>query len=49
MIILMILIKILDSPEVYVTNGVLSMADEEVDIYLRQLSNKKKLFSYNKN
>ena len=25
------LLKILDSPEVYVTNGVLSMADEEVD------------------
>ena len=38
------LLKILDSPEVYVTNGVLSMADEEVDIYLRQLSNKKKTF-----
>ena len=43
------LLKLLDSPEVYVTNGVLSMADEEVDIYLRQLSNKKKTFSYNKN
>ncbi len=38
------LLKILDSPEVYVTNAVLSMADEEVDIYLRQLSNKKKTF-----
>ena len=38
------LLKILDSPEVYVTNGVLSMADEEVDIYIRQLSNKKKTF-----
>jgi len=25
-------------------NGVLSMADEEVDVYLRQLSNKKKVF-----
>ena len=37
-------LKILDFPEVYETNGILSMADEEVDIYLRQLSNKKKTF-----
>ena len=37
-------LEILDSPEVYVTNGVLSMANEEVDIYIRQLSNKKKTF-----
>ena len=35
---------LLDSPEVYEINGILSMADEEVDTYLRQLSNKKKTF-----
>ena len=37
-------LKLLNSPEVYEINGVLSMADEEVDVYLRQLSNKKKTF-----
>ena len=37
-------LELLNSPEVYETNRVLSMADEEVDIYLRQLSNKKKTF-----
>ena len=37
-------LKLLNSPEVYEINGVLSMADEEVDLYLRQLSNKKKTF-----
>ena len=36
-------LKLLNSPEVYEINGVLSMADEEVDVYLRQLSNKKKI------
>ena len=37
-------LKLLDSPEVYEINGVLSIADDEVDSYLRQLSNKKKTF-----
>jgi len=37
-------LQILNNPEIYELNGVLSMADEEVDIYLRQLSNKKKTF-----
>ena len=37
-------LKLLDSPEVYEINGVLSIAEEEVDSYLRQLSNKKKTF-----
>ena len=37
-------LKLLNSPEVYEINGILSMADEEVDVYLRQLSNKKKTF-----
>ena len=37
-------LKLLNSPEVYETNRVLSMADEEVDMYIRQLSNKKKTF-----
>ena len=31
-------IKLLDSPEVYEINRVLSIADDEVDSYLRQLS-----------
>ena len=35
---------LLDNPEVYETNSILIMADEEVDMYLRQLSNKKKTF-----
>ena len=35
---------LLDNPEVYETNSILTMADEEVDMYLRQLSNKKKTF-----
>ena len=37
-------LKLLDSPEVYEINGVLAIADDEVDSYLRQLSNKKKTF-----
>ena len=37
-------LKLLDSPEVYEINGVLSIAEDEVDSYLRQLSNKKKTF-----
>ena len=37
-------LQLLDNPESYEVNGVLAMADEEVDIYLRQLSNKKKTF-----
>ena len=37
-------LKLLNNPETYEVNGVLSMADEEVDMYLRQLSNKKKTF-----
>lgn len=37
-------LKLLDSPEVYEINRVLSIADDEVDSYLRQLSNKKKTF-----
>ena len=37
-------LKLLNSPEVYEINRVLSMADEEVDMYVRQLSNKKKTF-----
>jgi len=37
-------LELLDSPEVYEINGVLSIADDEVDSYLRQLSNKKKTF-----
>ena len=37
-------LKLLNSPEVYEINRVLSMADEEVDMYIRQLSNKKKTF-----
>ena len=37
-------LDLIDNPEMYEINGVLSMADEEVDMYLRQLSNKKKIF-----
>ena len=37
-------LKLLDSPEIYEINQVLSIADDEVDSYLRQLSNKKKTF-----
>jgi lipopolysaccharide export system permease protein len=37
-------LNLLDNPEIYEINGILSMADEEVDLYLRQLSNKKKTF-----
>ena len=37
-------ISLLDDPEIYEINGVLLRADEEVDLYLRQLSNKKKTF-----
>jgi len=37
-------LDLIDNPEMYEINGVLSMADEEVDMYLRQLSNKKKVF-----
>ena len=37
-------LQLLNNPETYEVNGVLSMADEEIDMYLRQLSNKKKTF-----
>jgi lipopolysaccharide export system permease protein len=37
-------LNLINDPEIYEINGVLSMANEEVDVYLRQLSNKKKLF-----
>ena len=37
-------LQLLNNPETYEVSGVLSMADEEVDMYLRQLSNKKKTF-----
>jgi len=37
-------IGILDDPEPYELNSVLTRADNEVDIYLRQLDNKKKTF-----
>jgi len=37
-------LDLIDNPEMYEINGILSMADQEVDIYLRQLSNKKKIF-----
>ena len=37
-------LRLLDYPEVYEINGVLSIAEDEVDSYLRQLSNKKKTF-----
>jgi lipopolysaccharide export system permease protein len=37
-------ISLLDDPEIYEINGLLLRADEEVDLYLRQLSNKKKTF-----
>ena len=37
-------LNLINDPEIYEINGVLSMANEEVDVYLRQLNNKKKLF-----
>jgi lipopolysaccharide export system permease protein len=37
-------LNLLVNPEYYEINGVLGMANEEVDVYLRQLSNKKKVF-----
>ena len=37
-------LNLLDDPEVYETNSVLTMANDELDIYLRQLSNKKRTF-----
>ncbi|MDG2500255.1 MAG: LptF/LptG family permease [Flavobacteriaceae bacterium] len=37
-------LNLLDDPEFYEINGVLSMANEEIDVYLRQLSGKKKVF-----
>jgi len=37
-------LNLLENPEIYEVNGILSKADEEVDLYLRQLSNKKKTF-----
>ena len=36
--------NLLKDPEVYELNSVLNMADEEVNIYMRQLSNKKRTF-----
>ena len=42
-------VDLLNDPEPYEINNVLSRADNEVDIYLRQLDNKKKnLFSSTK-
>ncbi|MEL0199526.1 MAG: LptF/LptG family permease, partial [Gammaproteobacteria bacterium] len=35
---------LLEDPEVYELNSILNMADDEVGIYLRQLSNKKRTF-----
>ena len=32
------------NPEIYEINGILAMANEEVDVYIRQLANKKKIF-----
>ena len=37
-------LNLLNDPEIYEINGVLSMAKEEAEIYLRQLDNKKKVF-----
>ena len=37
---------IIDNPQIYELNGVLSMAEDEVNVYLRQLSNKKKTFFF---
>ncbi len=37
-------LNLIINPEMYKLNGVLAMADEEVDMYLRQLANKKKVF-----
>ena len=37
-------LNLLNDPEIYEINGVLAMAKEEAEIYLRQLDNKKKVF-----
>ena len=37
-------LNLLNDPEIYEINSILSMAGDEVDIYLRQLANKKKTF-----
>jgi lipopolysaccharide export system permease protein len=37
-------LNLLNNPEIYRINSILSMADDEIDIYLRQLDNKKKTF-----
>tara|TARA_Y200000002_G_scaffold119617_1_gene98015 strand:- start:655 stop:2034 length:1380 start_codon:yes stop_codon:yes gene_type:complete len=37
-------LNLLNNPEIYEINSILSMADDEIDIYLRQLDNKKKTF-----
>ena len=37
-------LNLLNDPEIYEINSILSMADDEIDIYLRQLDNKKKTF-----
>ena len=37
-------LNLIINPEMYKLNGVLAMADEEIDMYLRQLANKKKVF-----
>ena len=37
-------LNILDSPEPYEVNSVLARAENEIDIYIRQLDNKKKTF-----
>ncbi len=39
-------LSLIDNPQIYELNGVLSMAEDEVDVYLRQLSNKKKTFFF---
>ena len=37
-------LNLLNDPEIYEINSILSMADDEIDLYLRQLDNKKKTF-----
>jgi lipopolysaccharide export system permease protein len=37
-------LNLINDPEIYEISSVLSKANEEVDVYLRQLNNKKKLF-----
>jgi lipopolysaccharide export system permease protein len=37
-------LNLINDPEIYEINGVLSKAEQEVDVYLRQLNNKKKVY-----